>query len=93
MKGVVHWQKAPFDVYIGRPSRWGNPFSHVTPRREFRVASRAEAIDRFEQWLLSQPDLVARVKRELRGKVLGCWCAPLRCHGEVLYRIANEGQP
>jgi hypothetical protein len=34
-------------------------------------------------------DLVATAKRELRGKVLGCWCAPLPCHGHVLACIAD----
>jgi hypothetical protein len=88
---VVHYKRAPYDVYIGRPSIWSNPFSHhPSARPPFRVASRQEAIRRYEAWLLDQPDLVERAKRELRGMVLGCWCAPLPCHGDVLLRIANE---
>lgn len=91
MSLVVHCKKAPFDVYVGRPSPWGNPFSHLpTSAARFRVATRGEALTRFEAWLLAQPELVARVKRELCGKVLGCWCAPLPCHGDVLSRIAND---
>lgn len=95
---VVHCRREPFDVYIGRdnPSLglrdigYGNPFSHkAVSQAEFRVATRDEAIERFEAWVLDQPDLVLRIKRELAGKTLGCWCAPLRCHGEVLARIAN----
>jgi Domain of unknown function (DUF4326) len=89
---VVHCKRARFDVYIGRPSLWGNPFSHL-PRSaaEILVPTREEAIRRYEGWILGQPDLVLRAKRELRGKVLGCWCAPMPCHGDVLARIANEG--
>lgn len=88
---VVHCKKAPFDVYIGRPSKWGNPFSHLSGTlAKFRVSSREEAVKRYEEYLLSRPDLVAAAKRELRGKVLGCWCAPKPCHGDVLARIANE---
>ena len=88
---VVHMKKAPYDVYIGRPSIWGNPFSHKTgTQAQFQVASREEAIQKYEQWLLARPDLVNLAKSVLKGKVLGCWCKPLACHGDVLARIANE---
>ena len=87
---VVHCKRSHYDVYIGRPSKWGNPFSSAWDSlAEFKVASREEAIDRFTEWLLAQPELVERAKQELRGKVLGCWCSPKRCHGDVLARIAN----
>lgn len=76
-------------MYVGRGSPFGNPFTHGESRlAQFRVATRAEAIARYEDWLLQQPELVARLP-ELRGKVLGCWCAPLPCHAEVLARYAN----
>lgn len=89
---VVHCKKEPYDVYIGRPGPWGNPFTHRDGTlAEHRCATREEAIQRYEAWLLAQPDLVARAKVELRGKVLGCWCAPQACHGDVLLRIANDG--
>ena len=38
----------------------------------------------------AKPELIARAKVELRGKTLGCWCAPKPCHGDVLLEIANE---
>lgn len=86
---VVHCKRENHDVYIGRPSKWGNPFSHLpNTLAKFRVASREEAIRRYEMWLKAQPHLVAALP-ELRGKVLGCWCAPLACHGDVLIRLAN----
>lgn len=88
---VVHCKRAPFDVYIGRPGPWGNPFSHLPKSAaKFRCSSREEAIERYAAWLLDQPDLVARVKRELRDRVLGCWCAPLACHGDILSFVAND---
>lgn len=78
-----------YDVYIGRPSIWGNPFSHKPGTlAQFRVKDRAEAIAAYERWIQTQPDLLARLP-ELRGKVLGCWCAPMPCHGDVLVRMAN----
>jgi hypothetical protein len=69
-------------VYIGRPSKWGNPFKLE------RGASRAEVIAKYEAWLMQQPHLLADL-HELRGKMLACWCAPLACHGDVLARLAD----
>jgi hypothetical protein len=91
MKYVVHCKKAQYDVYIGRPSIFGNPFSFKEgTTAQFKVSSREEAVSKFEEWLLEQPELVAKVKAELKNKTLGCFCAPLLCHGDVLARIANE---
>jgi len=74
-------------VYIGRPSKWGNPFSHLDGTlAQFKVASREEAIRRYELWLGTQP----LDPRELAGRDLLCWCAPEACHGDVLLRLANK---
>ncbi len=90
MQYVANRRYQRFDVYVGRPSKWGNPFSHQAGTlARFKVATRDEAVERFREWFLSQPELVAAARRELRGKVLGCWCAPARCHAEVLAEIAN----
>ena len=88
---VVHCKKSPYDVYIGRPGPYGNPFSHLPDTiAKFRVATREEAIAKYEAWVLGQPFLVQKIKRELRGKILGCWCKPKACHGDTLARIAND---
>jgi hypothetical protein len=88
---VVHWKRDPYDIYIGRPTIWGNKYSHQSDTQaEFRVGTREEAIAAYERWLLSEPVMVAMAKRDLRGKVLGCWCRPKLCHGDVLARIANS---
>ena len=90
---VTHKSHAPFDVYVGRPSVWGNPFSHKPDTlAEFKVATREESIERHRAWFLAQPELVARAKAELRGKMLGCWCAPAKCHADVLAEVANSGE-
>ncbi len=86
---VVNVKTEDAEVYIGRPSKWGNPFSHIPGKGQIYVATREKAIELYEQHLLQQPDLVAALP-ELRGKVLGCWCKPLACHGDVLLRLANE---
>lgn len=88
---VVHCKRTPYDVYIGRPSKWGNPFSHrASGILGVRiVGSREEAIQAYREWLVvERSDLLAQLS-ELRGKVLGCWCAPLACHGDVLAELAD----
>jgi hypothetical protein len=88
---VVHKSRKPFDVYIGRPSKWGNPFTHLSfgTIATHRVATREESISRYREWLQTQPELLAALP-ELRGKILGCWCSPLDCHGDVLAELANK---
>lgn len=88
---VVNRRREPFDVYIGRPSKWGNPFSHLPDTlAKFKVATRQEAIARYREWIVSQPELVEAARRELAGKVLGCWCKPQACHGDVLAEIIRD---
>ena len=90
---VVHVRKGKYDVYIGRynPSveggtnpKWGNPFKIGSD------GDRDDVISKYENWLLAQPQLIEEAKKELKGKVLACWCAPQSCHGHVLARVANE---
>ncbi len=80
---VVHCKREPFDIYVGRPTQWGNPFEIG------RDGDRAAVIKKYEEWLRGQPNLM-RALGELKGKVLACWCAPKPCHGDVLLRLANE---
>jgi len=87
---VVHCKKEPYDVYIGRPSKWGNPFSYKTGTlAKFKVSNKEESISEYEKWILKQPDLLKDL-HELEGKTLGCWCRPLSCHGDVLIKLVNE---
>ncbi len=78
---VVH-KARPHDVYIGRPSKWGNPFIIG------RDGNRDQVIELYREWVATQPQLLAALG-ELRGKRLGCFCAPQRCHGDVLASLAN----
>ena len=52
--------------------------------------NRTEVIKKYKDWLFSQPQLLNEIKKELKGKILGCWCSPLPCHGDVLSEIANQ---
>ncbi|CUU60846.1 protein of unknown function (DUF4326) [Parafrankia irregularis] len=73
-------------VRIGRDTIWGNPH-RLHPGASSQ--ERAEAIAAYERHLQTRPDLLARVG-ELRGRALGCWCAPAPCHGDVLARLAHR---
>jgi len=79
---VVNCRSEPFDEFIGRPTRWRNPF-HIGPD-----GPREQVIAKYRSWLIRQPTLLRSVQ-EIRGKVLGCYCAPLPCHGDVLAELAD----
>ncbi len=83
-------EKPPSDrsqyVYIGRPSRWGNPYSV----KEF---SRERALAFYRGYLLDTPLLLGMMSQQLRGKVLGCWCKPLPCHGDIIVELLNASEP
>jgi len=79
-------------VYIGRPSKWGNPF------KIGKDGTREEVIKKYEIWLLKQDNLMLDLK-ELKGKILTCFCVekPIdfirddkRCHGEILLEFIEN---
>lgn len=78
-------------VYVGRPSVYGNPYSHRASKipGTILVKTREEAIARYRGMVESRPALVEAIKNELRGKNLVCWCAPEACHADFLLEIAN----
>lgn len=82
----------PGAVYIGRPSKWGNPYTHSgNTLARFQVATVQEAVAAYRGWVLGQTELVAALP-ELRGKDLICWCKPGPCHGDVLLDLANRSE-
>lgn len=80
----------PNHVYIGRPmpsrglprNPWGNPYSLLTHTRD-------EAVDFYDEHVRATPRLMRRLP-DIKDKTLVCWCAPERCHGDVLARLADE---
>lgn len=90
MNYVVHCQKSDYDIYIGRQngnlpqSKWANPFVIG------KDGNRAECIEKYRDWINSQPQLLADL-HELEGKVLGCWCKPDKsCHGDILVEMIQK---
>lgn len=86
---VVHCQKDPYTLYIGRMtpgipgSKWANPF---------RIGSdgpREAVIAKYKAWIVGQSSLMSSL-HELRGETLGCWCKPAACHGDVLVELLAE---
>lgn len=88
-KFVVHCKRDKFDVYIGRPSIWGNIFSHLPGKGDIEVDSREDAVAMYELYIRGNKELRAQLYN-LKGKVLGCWCSPHECHGEVLRKLLKE---
>jgi hypothetical protein len=90
---VVHCKRERYDVYIGRPSKWGNPFTHREDGTlaEFKVDTVEEAVEGYRTWVQGHPELMAALP-ELKGKTLGCWCKPGPCHGDVLAELADGPQ-
>lgn len=101
---VVHIRKEKCEVYIGRKDfgmHFGNPFTHLvnTKVKTVKMGSREEAITAFDEWLSGKGHQDVEPERRqwildnigtLKGKVIGCFCSPQTCHGDVLKRYADE---
>jgi len=76
---VVNCHKEPYDVYIGRGTKWGNPFKDGT---------RSEVISKYRDYIIRNKELM-NCLHELEGKVLGCHCKPKACHGDILVYLVK----
>ena len=72
-------------VLIDRTTKWGNPFKLSDNDND-----RVEVLKKFENYVLTNPELCDMVIKELSGKTLACWCKPKLCHGDIYTRIINE---
>lgn len=88
------WKMPPNTVYVGRPTKWGNPFIADRPYETVAagtsvVADAAHAVRLFRPCAWAR---VEEIQRELRGKNLACWCAvdERHCHADVLLELANK---
>jgi hypothetical protein len=79
---VVNLRKEKYDVYVGRGSKWGNIFVIG------RDGDREEVIRKYREWILENDYLLSCLS-ELKDKVLGCFCKPLKCHGDVLVELVE----
>lgn len=80
---VVNKKTDKFDVFIGRPSKWGNPFVIG------KDGDRNQVIWKYKNYLASNLELMTQIL-ELEGKVLGCYCKPEKCHGDVIVELLEQ---
>lgn len=78
---------ALYDVYIGRPSPWGNPY------KIGQDGTRQEVLAKFRTYLDKHPQLVRQARVALKGKRLGCYCHPLPCHGDIWVQYIEGMEP
>lgn len=98
---LKEWCEDPQNIYIGRSkvvflegeryppynSEWCNPYKIGTD------GVREEVLKKYEKYmrnkLKKEPKLLESLKK-LKGKTLGCWCVPEKCHGEILLKLIEE---
>ena len=95
---VVNKHYQEYDVYIGRGSKWGNPFTHIKDRStkaEFIVETREDSISNYETWLRGKiwnGSITRDSLLSLDNKRLGCFCAPKSCHGDIISKLVEEAK-
>jgi hypothetical protein len=89
---VVNQYKERFDFYIGRPSKWGNPFSDKEGTlAKYKVKDRNESVESFRNYITEgEGKHLLNDLHELKDKTLGCFCKPLKCHGDVLKELIDN---
>jgi len=80
---VVRCKKEKYDVYIGRPGPYGNPFIIG------KDGNRVEVCIKYKEWFYSNPEIQNKVKI-LKDKIIACWCHPLECHGHIIAEFLDE---
>ena len=96
MTRVVNKRKEKYDVYIGRGSIFGNPYTHRFidgTKASYQVSSREEAIESYSKYFYDRIEhdleFLDEVLR-LKDKTLGCYCSPATCHGDVISEFLNK---
>lgn len=96
-ENLEEWISNPNNIYIGRKgivfignqrfpkedSPWANPF------KVGRDGTREHVLEKYRNYLEKSPELLSKL-HELRGKKLGCWCKPEKCHGDILLELLHK---
>ena len=85
MTKVVNLYKEKYTIYIGRPSKWGNPFEIG------KDGTREQVLQKYKQYILKKPELLEMLP-QLKNEILGCFCKPKACHGDILVELLEEGK-
>ena len=78
---IVHCKRQKYDVYVGRPSIFGNPFTLKDD------SNREEVIELYKRYFYQKIETNSQFKKaidKLKGKILGCWCYPKDCHARII---------
>ena len=100
-KRTKGWKMPPNTVYVGRPTKWGNPykigdigFAYEVLEKGKMIKTNQDAVEVYKKWLISDPSapsIVGEVIQELRGKNLCCWCSlDEPCHADFLLQLASS---
>lgn len=101
---VVHVKQHPFTHYIGRGwmpkvptgkqqplhTNLGNPFVITAAGPYVPAQTREDVIRLYEGWARSEPKVLERIRALPEDAVLGCWCKPHDCHGDVIAKLWKE---
>ncbi|NMA58553.1 DUF4326 domain-containing protein, partial [Clostridium cochlearium] len=88
---VVHCKKSNYDIYIGRPSPWGNPYgTKEDSKASIIVKDRQTSLLNYAKYIGLNKELQDNLYK-LEGKILACWCSPdLPCHGNILVELLED---
>lgn len=97
VKNKYKHRPSMYDFYIGRGSALGNPF----PIDDKNGQTRDVVIERYRSWLTHKineenPTVLQALNKlaeiSLRGDPVNlvCFCAPKRCHGDIIKRVVED---
>lgn len=71
-------------IYVGRRTKWGNPY------KIGEAGTRDQVVELFRKYAYEILAMEPEFFEPLRGKDLVCWCAPEKCHADILIELANR---
>ncbi len=83
---VVNLKKHHYTIYIGRGGPFGNPFMIG------KDGSRKEVCEKYEEYARNNSRLLAQIYQLKEDDILGCFCKPLDCHGDIIVKLWNENK-
>ena len=80
-----------YDIYVGRPSKWGNPYTHLNKNTlaEYKVDNIEDALKKYEEYLINNKELLKSLN-ELKYKKIACWCKTKKCHAYILKKYVDK---
>ena len=99
-KRTKGWRMPEGAVFVGRPTKWGNPFAvgrritilDIEGKPHSLLCDRALSLELYKRYIWEKPvKWLNELRSELRGKDLSCWCSlDEDCHADFLLELAND---